>query len=100
MPLTHLTYLPCVVVFDNFHEADTTPAHRAAFAQGLEEVPDRITVIDRAGHTEFLGFPDRFVCNLAFGGKDMRDCWLMLSGLGKIAKVRWPAPGQTPVFRA
>ena len=49
---------------------------------------------------EFLGFPDRFVCNLAFGGKDMRDCWLMLSGLGKIAKVRWPAPGQTPFFRA
>src|SRR5262249_5557682 len=37
--------LPCVIVFDNFHEADTTPAHRAAFAQGLEEVPDRITVI-------------------------------------------------------
>ncbi len=62
--------------------------------------PGGITVIDRAGKAEFLGFPDRFVCNLAFGGKDMRDCWLMLSGLGKIAKVRWPAPGQTPVYRA
>ena len=62
--------------------------------------PGGITIADRAGHTEFLGFPDRFVCNLAFGGKDMRDTWLMLSGLGKIAKVRWPAPGQTPVYRA
>jgi gluconolactonase len=62
--------------------------------------PGGITVADRAGHTEFFGFPDRFVCNLAFGGKDMRDCWLMLSGLGKIARVRWPAPGQTPAFRA
>jgi gluconolactonase len=62
--------------------------------------PGGITVIDRAGMAEFLGFPDRFVCNLAFGGKDMRDCWLMLSGLGKIAKVRWPAPGQIPAFRA
>ncbi|MFL5294861.1 MAG: SMP-30/gluconolactonase/LRE family protein [Phenylobacterium sp.] len=62
--------------------------------------PGGITIADRAGMTEFLGFPDRFVCNLAFGGKDMRDCWLMLSGLGKIAKVRWPAPGQTPVYRA
>lgn len=62
--------------------------------------PGGITVIDRAGKAEFLGFPDRFVCNLAFGGKDMRDCWLMLSGLGKIAKVRWPTPGQTPFFRA
>ena len=37
--------LPCVVVFDNFHEPDTTPEQRAAFAQGLEEVPERITVI-------------------------------------------------------
>jgi gluconolactonase len=40
------------------------------------------------------------VCNLAFGGADLRDCWIMLSGLGKIAKVRWPAPGQVPAFRA
>jgi gluconolactonase len=62
--------------------------------------PGGITVIDRAGMAEFLGFPDRFVCNLAFGGKDMLDCWLMLSGLGRIAKVRWPAPGQIPAFRA
>lgn len=62
--------------------------------------PGGIGVVDRAGHTDFLGFPDRWVCNLAFGGRDMRDCWIMLSGLGQIAKVRWPAPGQTPAFRA
>jgi gluconolactonase len=62
--------------------------------------PGGITVIDRMGQAEFLGFPDRFVCNLAFGGRDMRDCWLMLSGLGKIAKVRWPSAGQTPAYRA
>jgi ATP/maltotriose-dependent transcriptional regulator MalT/DNA-binding SARP family transcriptional activator len=37
--------LPCAVVFDNFHEADTTTAQRAALAQGLEEVPDGITVV-------------------------------------------------------
>jgi len=37
--------VPCALVFDNFHEADTTAAQRAAFAQGLEEVPERITVI-------------------------------------------------------
>jgi ATP/maltotriose-dependent transcriptional regulator MalT len=36
--------LPCVLVFDNFHEADTTPVQRAAFAHGLEEVPERIAV--------------------------------------------------------
>jgi gluconolactonase len=62
--------------------------------------PGGIGIVDRAGHTEFLGFPDRMVCNLAFGGRDLRDCWIMLSGLGKIAKVRWPSPGQAPAFRA
>ena len=62
--------------------------------------PGGIGIVDRAGHTDFLGFPDRWVCNLAFGGRDMRDAWIMLSGLGQIAKVRWPAPGQTPAFRA
>ena len=36
---------PSVVVFDNFQEADTTPEQRAAFAQGLEEVPERVVVI-------------------------------------------------------
>ncbi|HEY1325795.1 MAG TPA: BTAD domain-containing putative transcriptional regulator [Casimicrobiaceae bacterium] len=34
-----------VVVFDNFHEPDTTPEQRAALAQGLEEVPEGMTVI-------------------------------------------------------
>jgi hypothetical protein len=36
---------PCVVVFDNFHEAPTQSERRAAFAQGLEEIPEGITVI-------------------------------------------------------
>ncbi len=36
---------PCVVVFDNFHEAPTRPEQRAAFAQGLEEIPEGITII-------------------------------------------------------
>jgi len=36
---------PCVIVFDNFHEPDTTPAQRAAFAQALEEVPEGVNVI-------------------------------------------------------
>jgi gluconolactonase len=39
-------------------------------------------------------------CNLAFGGRDMRDCWVMLSGTGRIVKVRWPEPGLKPAFTA
>jgi LuxR family maltose regulon positive regulatory protein len=36
---------PCAVVFDNFHEPRTLPEQRAALAQGLEEVPEQITII-------------------------------------------------------
>ena len=31
--------MSCTLVFDNFHEATTDSQQRAAFAQGLEEVP-------------------------------------------------------------
>jgi ATP/maltotriose-dependent transcriptional regulator MalT len=36
---------PCAVVFDNFHEPRTRREQRAAFAHGLEELPEGITVI-------------------------------------------------------
>jgi gluconolactonase len=63
--------------------------------------PGGITIL-RADGTEdrFLGFPDRMVCNLAFGGRDMMDCWICLSGLGKLVKVRFPYAGLAPAFRA
>lgn len=35
----------CVVVFDNFHEADLPPEQRAALAQGFEEIPEDACVI-------------------------------------------------------
>ncbi len=34
-----------LVVLDNFHEARSSPAQRAAFAQGLEEIPEGINVV-------------------------------------------------------
>ena len=36
---------PCVVVFDNFHEPDTSSEQRAAFVHGLEEIPEGINAI-------------------------------------------------------
>jgi len=40
----------CAVVFDNFHEARTPPAQRAALAQGLEEIPEgaHVMVLSRS----------------------------------------------------
>jgi gluconolactonase len=59
-----------------------------------------ISIIDKAGTTEFMQFNDPFVTNLAFGGRDLRDCWLTLSGSGRMAKVRWPYPGLKSAYRA
>jgi LuxR family maltose regulon positive regulatory protein len=36
---------PCAVVFDNFQEMRVQPKGRIAFAQGLEEIPEGITLI-------------------------------------------------------
>jgi ATP/maltotriose-dependent transcriptional regulator MalT len=37
--------LPCVIVLDNFHEANSTPEQLAALVQGFEEIPDKVTVV-------------------------------------------------------
>ena len=52
-----------------------------------------ITVFDLNGATQLIPFPDLLVTNIAFGGDDMRDAYVTLSGTGKLAKVRWPRPG-------
>ena len=59
-----------------------------------------ISIIDAAGHTEFIQFDDPMTTNLAFGGPDMRDAWITSSGLSRIVKVRWPYPGLKPAYSA
>jgi gluconolactonase len=59
-----------------------------------------ISIIDAAGNTEFIEFADPMTTNLAFGGTDMRDVWVTLSGTSRIARVRWPYTGLKPAFRA
>jgi ATP/maltotriose-dependent transcriptional regulator MalT/DNA-binding SARP family transcriptional activator len=36
---------PCTVVFDNFQEMRVQPEGRVAFAQGLEEIPEGVTIV-------------------------------------------------------
>src|SRR6185295_11409777 len=36
---------PCTVVFDNFHEMRVQPEGRVAFAQGLDEIPEGVSLI-------------------------------------------------------
>ena len=42
---------------------------------------------------EFVPTPDIFTTNICWGGVDMMDAYVTLSGTGRLAKRRWPRPG-------
>jgi gluconolactonase len=59
-----------------------------------------ITTITPAGQSAHTPFPDLLVTNICFGGADMRDAFITLSGTGKLIKARWPKPGLKLNFAA
>ncbi|QDZ09140.1 SMP-30/gluconolactonase/LRE family protein [Sphingomonas panacisoli] len=53
-----------------------------------------ISVISPAGElVEFVPTDDIFTTNICWGGADMMDAYICLSGSGRLAKMRWPRPG-------
>ncbi len=52
-----------------------------------------VTTITPAGVSTHTPFPDPIVTNVAFGGADMRDAFITLSGTSQLIKARWPEPG-------
>lgn len=55
-----------------------------------------ISVVSPAGElVEFVATDDIFTTNIAFGGDDMRDAYITLSGTGRLVKYRWQRPGLT-----
>jgi len=52
-----------------------------------------ITVFEPDGAFEHIPFPDPMTTNICFGGADMCDAYITLSGTGKLVKARWPRPG-------
>lgn len=53
-----------------------------------------ISVISPAGElVEFVSTDDLFTTNIAFGGEDMRDAYITLSGTGRLVKTRWNRAG-------
>jgi gluconolactonase len=53
-----------------------------------------ISVISPEGELiEFVATDDIFTTNICFGGDDMRDAYLTLSGTGRLVKTRWNRPG-------
>ena len=55
-----------------------------------------ISVISPAGElVEFVATDDIFTTNICWGGEDMMDAYICLSGTGRLVKTRWPRPGLT-----
>lgn len=52
-----------------------------------------ITTYTPEGAATHTPFPDPIVTNICFGGADMRDAFITLSGTGKLIKARWPEAG-------
>jgi gluconolactonase len=53
-----------------------------------------ISVISPEGKlVEFVATDDIFTTNICFGGADMMDAWITLSGTGRLVKTRWARPG-------
>lgn len=59
-----------------------------------------ITVFTPNGPYEHLPLPDPFPTNVCFGGADMRDAYITMSGTGRLIKARWPRPGLKLNFSA
>jgi gluconolactonase len=59
-----------------------------------------ITTITPDGQHSHIAFPDLLVTNIAFGGDDMCDAYITLSGTGNLIKCRWPEPGLKLNFNA
>ena len=53
-----------------------------------------ISVISPEGElVEFVATDDAFTTNICWGGEDLRDAYITLSGTGRLVRTRWPRPG-------
>jgi len=52
-----------------------------------------VATVTPQGEVRITPTDDRLPTNLAFGGADMRDCWLTFSDKGTLMRTRWDEPG-------
>lgn len=80
----------------------TLPGHQYLDSLAVEEngavcvatlLNGAITTVTSEGGVEQRAMPDLFPTNICFGGADLRDAYVTLSGTGRLARMRWPRPG-------
>lgn len=66
----------------------------------IASIADGITTMAPDGAYQQTPIPDRKVTNICFGGDDLRDAFITLSGDGRLIRMRWPEPGLKLNFSA
>jgi gluconolactonase len=66
----------------------------------VASIADGITTISPAGAVRQTPVPDRMTTNICFGGADMRDAFITMSGAGALIRMRWPEAGLKLNFSA
>ena len=59
----------------------------------VASIADGITTMSPSGVCRQTPLPDRMVTNICFGGPDLRDAFITMSGVGQLIRMRWPEPG-------
>lgn len=83
----------CVATLPDYQFVDSLAVEASGKVCVATILNGGITVFDPDGSFEHVAFPDLIVTNICFGGEDMRDAYVTLSGTGQLAKCRWPRPG-------
>ncbi|MGE3142729.1 MAG: SMP-30/gluconolactonase/LRE family protein [Hyphomonadaceae bacterium] len=97
-PFLHLTRCVAVQPVHVFFDSLAVEAGGAVCVATI--VKGGITTITPEGVSTHTPLPDPMVTNICFGGEDMRDAFITLSGTGKLIKMRWPRPGLRLNFNA
>jgi gluconolactonase len=66
----------------------------------VASIADGITTLSPAGACGQTPLPDRMVTNICFGGPDLREAFITMSGIGQLIRMRWPEPGLKLNFSA
>lgn len=90
----------CIVTMPGYQLFDSLAVEADGRVCVATLVNGGITTITADGAFEQTPMPDPLTTNIAFGGADMRDAVITLSGTGQLIKVRWPRPGLRLNFTA
>jgi gluconolactonase len=60
-----------------------------------------ISTVTPGGHVTMRPIAgEKYVTNIEFGGADMRDAYITLSGTGRLVRMRWDEPGLVLAYNA